>query len=106
MAEAVAAFDVAEVELLDELLRPADLLVDLDRPPRAHHAQVGTALADPRLHLPRFRLDDDDGVVRADSRLVRAAEGRCELAAEASHDISGSDEKSVSLLEPLGAGSR
>ena len=38
-----------EPEALDELARRARLLVDLDRLPGAHHAQLGVALVQPGL---------------------------------------------------------
>src|SRR6266545_7959341 len=82
VAEAVAAFDVAEPELLDECLRTTDLLVDLDHASRAHHPQVGAVPSDPVLHLACFRLDDDHGVIGPDTSLMGAAERRGKLATE------------------------
>jgi len=82
MAETVAALEVFEPELLDELRGTAHLLVDLDHPPCAHHAQIGPVTSDPLLHLARLRLDEENGVTRPDARDVGAAECSGKLAAE------------------------
>ncbi len=81
MPEAVAPLDVPEVELLHEHLRAADLLVDLDHPACAHDSHVGAMTPDPVLDLGRVALHDEDGVVRADTGFVRAAERHGKLGA-------------------------
>jgi hypothetical protein len=74
MPECVRAADIVERELPRERLGAADLLVDLDHAPGAHHAQVGAHLDGPALDLVRVRLDDDAGVRRPNRGLPRAAE--------------------------------
>ena len=55
----------AELERLGEDLGQADVLVDLDHPARAHHAEVGPRRTHTALGLARLGRDDDDRVARA-----------------------------------------
>ena len=57
---------VGELERVGEHLGQADVLVDLDHLSRAHHAEIGTRRAHPRLGLGGLPGDDEDGVARAD----------------------------------------
>ena len=70
--ERVAALQPAQREALDELARRAGLLEDLDRLPGAHHAQLGTVLAQPGLGHLGLGLDDEHRVAPAQLRLAGA----------------------------------
>src|SRR5688572_7180727 len=78
VAERVGALEVLEAERPRELLGKPRLLVDLDHATRAHDAKVGTTRAHPWLGLVRIRADDEDGVARADHRLLAGTEGVAE----------------------------
>ena len=82
VAEAVGALEVLEGEALGELARPPSLLVDLDRPARAHDAKLGVPFANPGLGLSRLRLHGQDGVGGANRGLGGGAEDRLELGGE------------------------
>ncbi len=80
MPERMCAVEVLEREAAHELLRPAGLLVDLDRLPRAHDPDLRVHLANPRLGVVRLRLDDEDRVARTHLGVGGAAEGLAKLA--------------------------
>jgi hypothetical protein len=75
----MAPVEVREGELAHEGLRPACLLVDLDRLAGAHHPQFRMRTLDPGLGFHRFGVDHHDRMARADARLGRAAEDIAEL---------------------------
>ena len=62
VAKGVRPGHVREPKALDELPRRPGLLEDLDRLARAHHAQLGVALVEPRLGLGRIGLHHDHGM--------------------------------------------
>ena len=64
VTERVGAADRLELEAADEVAREAGLLVDLDRLARAHHAQLGIALAQPLDGALRVGLHHDHRVAR------------------------------------------
>jgi hypothetical protein len=68
----MAALHVGQPEALDELLRRARLLVDLNRLPGAHHAQLRIALVQPGLGLGGVGLDHDHRVASARLGIARA----------------------------------
>ena len=72
--QGVRPADVLEGEIPGEPLGAAHLLVDLDRAPCAHHAQVGPMLTDPALGLLGTAADDDAGMARPHVRLARFTE--------------------------------
>ena len=82
VSERVAALHVVEPEALREPLGPAHLLVDLDGRARAHHAQLGVVLGEPRDRIGGLGGDAHDAVARAHVDAGNAAECRTELTAE------------------------
>jgi len=82
VTEGVAALERRQVELLDEPLGPARLLVDLDHLARAHDSQLRIALAQPAHGLGRFGVEHEDGVASVHLRFApdRLPDGRPVLA--------------------------
>src|SRR5262245_19423177 len=82
VAERVRAVEVLECEPAHEFLRPPRFLVDLDRPPGAHNAELRVGLPHPPLRGLCLGPDCEDGVARADLRPGRASECLAELPAD------------------------
>ena len=70
--ERVRALELVQAEPLGEDARPADLLVDLDHPAGAHHAQLRVCGAHPRLRFGGLGFDGEDNMSRARRALLDA----------------------------------
>src|SRR4051812_7379013 len=65
MADSVRALEVRQPERVGECRGPPDLFVNLDYPAGAHHAQVWSLGANPRLDVVGVAFSKDDSVPRA-----------------------------------------
>ena len=104
VAERVRPGEVGERELLDELVREARLLVDLDHAARAHDAEVGPVVPHPGLRIGRVGLDDEDRVARAHARLTGAAERVRERPADLFPALARARREERQLARPVGNG--